>query len=123
VDVVDAAKALVSAADEVGKRYVNQQVYAALHSADYLSILAKVASMPGADGFMKRDVEKGLTEGEKRKLNNFLQRMQKLKVLRRGEVKGKYVFNMRMVELYIFLRSALKAGTPQGSQGGAVPAQ
>ncbi len=123
VDAGDAIKAVVSAADEVGKRYVNQQVYAALHSADYHSILAKIANMSGAHGFMKPDVEKGLTEGEKRKFNNFLQKMQKLKVLRHGEVRGKYVFNMRMVELYISLRSVSETGVPEGSSSSAVPNQ
>ena len=109
VDAEDAAKAIFSAAEEVGKRYVNQQVYAALHSADYHSILAKIGKMAAAaDNFMKRDVEKGLTEGEKRKFNNFLQRMQRLKVLRRGDVQGEYVFNMRMVRFYILMRGIRK---------------
>ena len=108
VDAVDAFKAVVSAADEVGKRYVNEQVYAALRSPDYHSILAKIADAAAADRFVKRNVEKGLTEGERRKFNNFLQRMQKLKVLRRGGVQGEYVFNMRMVEFYISTRSTRK---------------
>jgi hypothetical protein len=110
VDMADVADAVDAAAEEVGKRYVNQQVYAALHSTDYHSILAKIAKMsPAADSFMKQDVEKGLTEGEKRKLNNFLQKMKRLKVLRSGDVQGEYVFNMRMVSLYIWMRSTRKA--------------
>jgi hypothetical protein len=108
VDVPDAFKAVVSAAEEVGKRYVNQQVYAALRSPDYHSILAKIADAATADRFLKRDVEKGLTEGERGKFNNFLQKMQKLKVLRRGEVQGEYLFNVRMVEFYISTRSTRK---------------
>lgn len=107
VDLADAIQAVDSAAEEVGKRYVDQQVYAALHSTDYHSILAKIAKMgAAADNFMKRDIEKGLTEAEKRKFNNFLQKMQRLKVLRRGDVQGEYVFNMRMVSLYIWMRSS-----------------
>jgi hypothetical protein len=109
VDVFDAIEAVRSAAEEVGKRYVNQQVYAALHSTDYHSILAKIGKMGvGVDNFMKGDVEKGLTEGEKLKLNNFLQRMKRLKVLRSGDVQGEYVFNMRMVSFYIWMRSIRK---------------
>ncbi|MGD0008322.1 MAG: ATP-binding protein [Terriglobia bacterium] len=110
VDEDDAGRAIASAAEEVGKRYVNQQVYAALHSADYHSILAKIAKMAATDSFMKRDVEEGLTEGEKRKLNNFLQKMKRLKVLRSGDVQGEYVFNMRMVRLYIWMRSIRTTG-------------
>jgi hypothetical protein len=109
VDAVDAVAAVLTAAEEVGKRYVDQQVYAALHSTDYHSILAKIAKMGvGVDKFMKVDVEKGLTEGERLKLNNFLQRMKRLKVLRSGDVQGEYVFNMRMVSFYIWMRSIRK---------------
>jgi hypothetical protein len=109
VDAVDAVAAVLTAAEEVGKRYVDQQVYAALHSTDYHSILAKIAKMGvGVGKFMKVDVEKGLTEGEKLKLNNFLQRMKRLKVLRSGDVQGEYVFNMRMVSFYIWMRSIRK---------------
>ena len=121
VDTVDAVEAVLSAAEEVGKRYVNQQVYAALHSADYHSILAKIAKTGAAEKFMKRDVEKGLSEGEKRKFNNFLQKMQRLKVLRRGDVQGEYVFNMRMVHFYILMRSSLKIQGAEGSSSSPVP--
>jgi hypothetical protein len=122
VDLADAIAAVDSAAEEVGKRYVNQQVYAALHSSDYHSILAKIAKMAAADSFMKRDIEKGLTEGEKRKLNNFLQRMKRLKVLRSRDVQGEYVFNMRMVRFYINMRS-LKIQGSEGSSSSPVPHQ
>lgn len=104
IDKDEAMTAVVVAADEVGKRYVNEQVYAALRSADYRSILAKIAPMGLAMAFMKRDVEKRLTEAEKTKFNNFLQRMKRLKVLRGGDVSGQYVFNVKMVGFYIWLR-------------------
>jgi len=35
-------KAVVRAADDVGKKFVDQQVYAALRSPDYRSILKKI---------------------------------------------------------------------------------
>jgi hypothetical protein len=122
VDADDAAKAIISAAEEVGKRYVDQQVYAALRSPDYHSILAKVGATPS---FMKRDIEKGLrlTEPEKRKFNNFLRRMQQLKVLRRGYVQGQYVFTMSMVRLYILLRSVVRTEAKGGSSSGEAPHQ
>jgi hypothetical protein len=53
--------------------------------------------------FIKSDVVAGLTESEKRKFNNFLQKMKKLKVLRSGDVQGEYIFNLRMVRFYIWL--------------------
>ncbi len=106
VDRDDALQAVLTAADEVGKKYVDQQVYKALRSQDYHSILAKIARMgPDAMTFTKAEVAKGLTESEKKKFNNFLQKMKTLKVLRSGDTQGEYVFNMRMVRLYIWLQS------------------
>src|SRR6266498_311863 len=90
----------------VGMKYVDQQVYRALRSPDYKSILAKIGKMdPYTMSFKKSDVASGLTESEKKKLNNFLQKMKSLNVLRSGDVQGEYIFNVRMVRLYIWLQS------------------
>ncbi len=102
----DARVAVIMAADEVGKKYVDQQVYKALRSQDYHSILVKIAKMgPDSMSFIKADVSSGLTDTEKKKFNSFLQKMKKLNVLRSGDVQGEYVFNLRMVRLYIWLQS------------------
>lgn len=102
----DALAAVFLAADEVGKKYVDQQVYKALRSPDYKSILAKIGKMnPNTMSFMKADVASGLTESEKKKFNNFLQKMKSLKVLRSGDIQGEYIFKVRMVRLYIWLQS------------------
>jgi hypothetical protein len=102
----DAFQSVMMAADEVGKQYVDQQVYKALRSTDYHSILAKIAKMgPDSMSFIKGDVASDLTDSEKKKFNNFLQKMKELKVLRSGDVQGEWVFNVRMVRLYIWLQS------------------
>lgn len=109
IDKADANRAVIEAADEVGKKYVDQQIYKALRSVDYHSILKKIAKMgPEVLSFTKAQVSSGLTESEKRKFNNFLQKMQKLNVIRLGDVRGEYVFNLRMVRLYIWLQSLKK---------------
>lgn len=109
INEADAIRAVMVAADDVGKKYVNQQVYRALRSSDYHSILAKIAKMgPETMSFSKDQIISGLTESEKRKLNNFLQKMKNLHVLRSGEVRGEYIFNLRMVRLYIWLQSLQK---------------
>lgn len=106
IDQGEALTAILMAADEVGKKYVDQQVYKALRSKDYHSILGKIASRgPTSMGFVKADVQAQLTPTESNKFNNFLQKMKRLKVLRSGEIDGEYVFNMRMVRLYIWLQS------------------
>ena len=106
VNEIDATNAVIEAADEVGKKYVDQQIYKALHSKDYLSILAKIGKLnPDSMSFRKSEVVTGLTETEKKKFNNFLQKMKGMKVLKSGDVVGEYIFNVRMVRLYIWLQS------------------
>ena len=105
----DALSAIVGAAEDVGKKYVQQQVYRALRSEDYQAILRKLAKMGPHMTFQKSDIEKGLPEAQKKKLNNFLQRMKKLNVIRSGGSRGQYVFNNRMVPLYIWLEETGKA--------------
>jgi hypothetical protein len=58
--------------------------------------------------FTRAQVAGGLSDTEKRKFSNFLQKMKNLKVLRSGEVRGEYVFNLRMVRLYIWLQSTVR---------------
>ena len=110
LDMGDAMKAVLLAADEVGKKYVDQQVYKALRSKDYHSILAKIATGKFffSMSFIKADIATDLTEPEKKKFNNFLQKMKTLKVLRAGEIQGEYIFNSRMVLLYIWLENLRK---------------
>ena len=88
---------------------MDQQVYRALRSQDYRSILDKIARIgPDTLNFTKNQVATGLTESEKRKFHNFLQKMQKLNVIRKGDNRGEYVFSLRMVRLYIWLQSLPK---------------
>ncbi|MCX7050252.1 MAG: AAA family ATPase [Candidatus Sumerlaeota bacterium] len=106
IDREDAMAAVMTAAEDIGRKYVDHQVYQALRSRDYLAILHKIGKLgPDAMSFSKKDIEKGLTESEKKKLHNFLQKMKTLKVLQSGEIPGEYVFPMRMVRLYLWLQS------------------
>jgi hypothetical protein len=105
VDSDDAIRGIVIAAEDIGKKFVDQQVYRALRSEDYHSILRKLGREQFDLSFKRSDIERGLSESEKKKLNNFLQRMKRLDVLRSGEVRGEYVFNSSMVRIYILLNS------------------
>lgn len=104
----EAWQAVLNAADEVGRKYVDQQVYSVLRSRDYRSILGKIARTGLDMTFRRADVAKGLTDTEKRKFDNFLQKMKKLNVIRSGDSAGEYIFNVRMVRLYIWLDSLRK---------------
>jgi hypothetical protein len=114
VDGKDALRAMIDAAEDFGRKYVDQQVLAALKSSDYRSILDKITD---TDRFSKREVEGKLDESERKKFNNFLQKMKKLNVLRSGDVYGEYIFNMRIVWLYLVLKSAEQRAKPHIKDG------
>ena len=112
ISAEDALNAVIRAADDIGKKHVDTQVYRALQSKDYQSILRKMAtSQKYSMVFETKEIAKGLTESEKKKLNNFLQRMKKLRVIRAGEIPGQYIFNSRMVHLYIRLKETSKSAS------------
>lgn len=99
VDQQDALRAVIDAAEDFGRKHVDQQVLAALRSHDYRSILGKITDNAR---FSKKDVEGKLEESERKKFGNFLQKMKALKVLRSGE----YIFNMQLVQIYLLMKSA-----------------
>jgi len=108
IDRDDSLKGILAAAEDIGKRFVDQQVYKALRSKDYHSILARLGKEKFDLSFKKNTIEKGLSDVEKRKFNNFLQRMKELNVLKSGDERGEYIFNNRLVRLYIRLNSLEK---------------
>jgi hypothetical protein len=103
VDREDALRAVIDAAEDFGRKHVDQQVLAALRSPDYRSILGKIT---GNARFSKKDVEGKLDESERKKFGNFLQKMKTLKVLRSGDIQGEYIFNMQLVRFYLLMQSA-----------------
>jgi hypothetical protein len=110
----DAFDAVAAAAEEVGKKYVEQQVYRAIRSKDYRSILDKIAATGMDPTFRRGEIAEGLSESERRKLDNFLTRMKELKVIRAGDVNGEYVFNVLMARIYIWLEAQRRRdGTPK----------
>jgi AAA ATPase domain len=106
VDKDDALSAVLAAAEDVGRKFVDQQVLRELRSQHYRSILSKLAKKDFDLSFQKAQMADGLTDAEKKKFNNFLQKMKRLNVLRAGDEMGEYIFTSRLVRLYILLNSA-----------------
>ena len=99
----DVNKGLILTIEDIGRKHIEPQIYNALKSKDYQSIFKKLGSVEFY--FKKRDLEKGLTENEKNKLKNFLQKMKKLNVLKSGGVSGEYVFTRLIYRSYIVLQN------------------
>ena len=98
---LEASLGILQAAEEIGRKFVDGQVLTALHSKDYKSILGRVVETSSLK-FKKIEIEKKLSTAEKKKFHNFLQRMKKLNAIKSIE-RGEYVFNNRMVPLYLYL--------------------
>ncbi|MFQ5717582.1 MAG: hypothetical protein ACE5GQ_10850, partial [Nitrospinales bacterium] len=103
IDKNDTLAGVVAAAENVGRKYF-ASVYKALRSAEYHSILRKLGKLAPGLSFHKAAVEKGLTQPEKNKFNNFLQKMKKLHALNSGPTRGEYVFPNRLIRAYLSLR-------------------
>lgn len=107
ISIADAVSGVFDAADEVGKKFVDQQVLAALRSPTYQSILKKIAQLNWATTqFTRADIATGLTDTERKGLDNFLRKMVQLNVIHKGEAQGEYVFNLALARMYIYLQSA-----------------
>ncbi len=115
VDMHDTNTGVLAAADIVGEKYF-EPVRQALRSRDYRSILGKLGRLARSTlSFRKADLAKGLVDSEKKKLNNFLQRMKKLHALCPGDVRGEWVFPNQLVAFYLFLESTRTGSRPQSS--------
>ncbi len=110
VDLDDAMRGLVEAADVVGGKYF-EHIRRAVRSSDYHSIIRKLGDLRSDLRFARADLAKGLSDEERRKLGNFLQRMKKLHALHRGEFQGEWIFPNRLVQFYLVLEAAKEQGT------------
>jgi hypothetical protein len=104
IDIDDAMQAIAQAADEVGRKYVEPQVVDALKSRAYHSILEKVSRL-SKDEFSRDELAADLTPEELPKLDNFLRRLKKLNVIRQADVPGEYLFNVKLYQVYLTLKT------------------
>ena len=114
IDADDAFKGIVTAADIVGRKHIEPSVFQALRSDKYRSILRHVARGQALDGFRRSDLAAELPDNEKKVLDNFLQRMQKLGVITKDPEggPGAYRFTNRLHALYFRLEATGSQGKP-----------
>src|SRR4030095_6230564 len=105
VDTTVAERATWAAAEDVGRKFVDHQVYKALKSSDYRRILKKLSRADFDLTFRKNEIVQGLSQEEQKKIDNFLQRMKNLNVLMAGEERGTYSFRDRLTRLYLLMEA------------------
>lgn len=105
---------IFDAAEVIGRKLLEPQVFNAIRSERYRSILRKMADQPLEMRFRRSELGERLTDDEKRVLDNFLQRMRKLGVLVTDpEIRGGYRFQNHLHALYFWIetRSAKRQQT------------
>lgn len=106
IDDKDVLRAVLEAAEDIGKKFVDQQILKTVRSRNYLSILEKIAGVdPVSLNFKKVDVIPLLTADELKTFDNFLVKMKKLGVIKPGVAQGEYEFAVRMVRVYLWLQN------------------
>ncbi len=110
IDGADAVRGIAAAAEIVGRKHLEPQVFQALRSPRYRTILRKIARRPSAGfEFQRGEVRSNLNEEEKRVFDNFLRKMTELGVIERDVERGAgyYRFKNLLHSLYFSMEASL----------------
>jgi len=106
IDENDAFAGAILAAENVGRKYLDPQVYKSMRSKAYLSFIRTIATMePFRIGFKRAVVLREIADGEKSKFDNFLRKMVSIGVLKKGEERGEYIFANHLYMVYALLEA------------------
>lgn len=108
VDETVAIDAVITAAEIVGRKHLQPQVFSAIRSERYRSILRKLAKDPVEFSFERAKAIKHLSKEEVRVFDNFLRRMSELGVIQRDPDRGQgaYRFCNHLHYTYFWLEGA-----------------
>ena len=103
----DAVVGVINAAEVVGRKYIEPQVYEAIKSDRYKSILNTLLKDPGPESFRRRDILRSLEPDEEKVLDNFLKKMTDLGVFVKDpdHGRGAYKFAQELHFVYFWLRA------------------
>lgn len=123
IDRHDAVNGVWQAAETVGQKLLEPQVYAALRSPRYRSIFRRIASQSTGVTFKRRDVEKSLSAEEKKVFNNFLRKMKELGVIDADSEggPGAYRFTNILHSLYFYMEAKQAPAAPPTGEVVAAP--
>ena len=108
----EVARGVVRAAEIIGRKLLEPQIFGAIQSDRYRSILRKMTDEPSRMRFQRGELAARLTQEEGRVLDNFLRRMRNLGAVQTDpEVRGGYRFPNRLHALYFWMESQLKRPT------------
>ena len=100
----EVTEGIVTAADVIGRKWLEPQVFDAIRSERYRAILGKIADKPFGLRFTRAEILERLAEEDRPVLDNFLRRMRKLGALEADPgIRGGYRFPNRLHALYIYM--------------------
>lgn len=107
IDDDDAIFGVINAANNVGKKYLDPQLYRILRSKRYFSILRKIPETSISRKFYRKDIVKALNDSEKKVLDNFLRRLRDLGILEKDieDGPGAYKFVNEIYPVFIWMES------------------
>ncbi len=99
---------IATAAEIIGRKFLEPQIFRAIQSEKYRSILRKIASEFDTV-FLRSELVASLTGQEAKVIDSFLRRMKHLGAIESVEgVKGGYKFPNRLHELYFWMESQMQ---------------
>ena len=105
IDSREVSMGISAAAELIGRKLLEPQVFSAIRSERYRSILRKMLHEPRMD-FRRSELVGRLTGDERKVMDNFLQRMKRLGALQTDpEVQGGYRFPNLLHALYFWMES------------------
>jgi hypothetical protein len=113
VELADAIAGIIAAAEIVGRKYLQPQVFQALRSDRYRNILRRLASTPAERGvdprFTRKSLLKDASQDEAKVVDNFLSRMKELGVIHADADggPGAYTFSNRLHLVYFQMEALI----------------
>jgi hypothetical protein len=104
IDKSDAASAVLAAADIVGRKHLEPQVFNAIRSPRYRSILRKLAKGPFGVRFERGEALKRLAREEVQVFDNFLRRMSQLGVVSKDPERGAGAYRFTNLLHYLYFQ-------------------
>lgn len=107
VDIGDALEGVISATVNVGRKYLDPNVYEALGSERYQTIIGKLAGDSNRQRFTRRQVADGLTSEEVKVFDKFLRKLRELGVVEADPQggRGAYRYTNQIFPVYMWLES------------------
>jgi hypothetical protein len=103
----DALTGMIQAANVIGAKYIEPRVLDAIRSERYRGILNKIVDSPFEHRFSRQEIKSRISGKEAQVLDNFLQRMKQLGVIRGDQARrGGYEFTSELYALFFWLQAA-----------------